>query len=89
MPKPAVSEVGAAYKQAAMNKIKEAIAPRDLFVRIYGRDPDRGELQQFRNRLNPNRSNLSMDMLGICIENIPELQNVTLAELFGLKGAKD
>lgn len=72
-------------KSIAMNRLKEAIPLRELYVRIYGVEPDRGQLQQFRNRLNPNRSNLTLEMLGTCISNLPELQDMTLGEFFGIK----
>lgn len=72
------------YKQAAMAAIKNAMPLRQLYTSIHGQEPTRAELQRLANRLNAARSNPGTDMLGLCVQHIPELHNVTLKEFFGI-----
>lgn len=73
------------YVRAAVNAIKGAGTLRSLYVAIYGCDPSRSELQQFANRFNSSRSNPGASILGLCVEHLPGLHDMTLAEFFGIK----
>jgi len=79
-------EAGDRYRLEAMTKIQESSDTRALYIAIHGGDPapTRDDLQRFRNRLNPARSNPGLDMVGLCIQHLPELQNMTLADFFGI-----
>ncbi|WP_286241191.1 hypothetical protein [Neptuniibacter halophilus] len=81
---PKKTEEGDQYKKAATEAIKNAIPLRQLYIAIHGQEPTRQDLQRFSNRLNPARSNPGADMLGLCVEHIPELHQLTLKEFFGL-----
>lgn len=78
-------EAGEQYIGAATEAIKRAGPLRQLYVAIHGQEPSRLDLQRFANRLNAARSNPGADMLGICIEHLPALHDMTLAEFFGIK----
>lgn len=82
MPNPTVED--RKYISAATAKIKSVRPLRELFIKIYNKDPTRQELQQFANRLNPARSNPGTEMLGLCLENLPELHQMTLKEFFDI-----
>lgn len=84
MPKPIVDD--RKYISAATAEIKRVGPLRELFIKIYKKEPTRDELQKFRNRLNPTRSNPGADMLGLCIENLPQLHHMTLKEFFKIEG---
>jgi len=75
---------GDRFIEAALTAIKAESSPRELYVAIFGIEPDRLELQKFINRLNPVRSNPSTDFLGMCVMHSKHLKTVTLAEFFGL-----
>jgi len=75
---------GKRFAEAALGAIRDAISPRELYVALYGAEPSRQELQAFRNRLNPARSNPGADFLGRCVESVPELRSMTLSEFFAL-----
>lgn len=88
MPKKPITEQGQKYIEASVAAIKAAASLRDLYMAIYGHDPSRLELQQFRNRLNPTRSNPGADLLGLCIEHLPELHEMTLREFFRIRARR-
>lgn len=77
------------YIKAALDAIKGATSLRDLYVAIHGVDPSRQEFQRFSNRLNPARSNPGADMLGLCIEHLPQLHNMSVGEFFGITDKGD
>lgn len=81
---PKKTETGEQYILAATQAIKGAGALRDLYVAIHEAEPSRQELQRFANRLNPSRSNPSADMLGLCVEKLPALHDMTVADFFGI-----
>lgn len=81
---PKKTEAGDQYIKAATDAIKSAGSLRQLYIAIHGNDPTRQELQRFSNRLNPGRSNPGTDMLGLCIQHLPSLHEVTLREFFGI-----
>lgn len=81
---PKKTETGVQYIQAATTAIKRAGSLRALYRAIHGREPDRQELQRFANRLNPARANPGADLLGLCVQHLPALQQITLAEFFGI-----
>lgn len=83
MPKPLANEKR--YISAATTKIKNSGSLRELFFKIHKYEPTREELQQLRNRLNPKRSNPGTDLLGLCIENLPQLHHMTLKEFFDIE----
>jgi hypothetical protein len=81
-------ERGDKYIEAAVEAIKGAGSLRELYIAIHDEDPSRLELQRFANRLNSARSNPGTDMLGLCIEHLPQLHEMTLGEFFGIKKSK-
>jgi|GEM_PF-5034694 len=82
-------EAGDQYIRAATGAIKAAGPLRQLYIAIHGSEPSRKELQRFSNRLNAARSNPGADMLGLCVQNIPALHQMTLKEFFELTGDVD
>lgn len=72
------------YIMSATESLKSVASPRELYNALYGNDPSIIELQRFRNRINGRRSNPGADLLGQCVEVLPELHNMTLAEFFGI-----
>lgn len=82
-------EAGDQYIQAATDSIKSAVPLRQLYVAIHGIEPSRLDLQRFSNRLNPSRSNPGADMLGLCVQHVPALHQMTLQEFFGITGGDD
>ncbi len=81
---PRKTEVGGQFIEAATAAIKAAGPLRELYIAIHGHQPSKVELQRFINRLNPARSNPGTDMLGLCVQNLPELHDMTLKEFFGI-----
>lgn len=79
-------EGGEQFIKAATDAIKSAGPLRQLYVALHGCEPTRQELQRFINRLNPARANPGADVLGLCVEHLPALHTMTLAEFFGIKG---
>jgi len=79
------SQLKQKHINAVTTNIKEAMDVKDLYFLIYGKEPEKNELQTFTNRLNPARSNPGTEFLGLCIEHIPELHNMTLAQFFGIE----
>ncbi|MGI2049921.1 hypothetical protein [Shewanella oncorhynchi] len=78
------------YSKAALDQIKEAKKPRDLYKLLNdGNEPNKEQLQAFRNRLNANRAVPSLEFVGECVNAIPSLHNVTLREFFDLKDLKN
>ena len=75
------------FAEAALAAIRKVVSPRDLYVALYGVEPGRQELQAFRNRLNPARSNPGADFLGRCVDSVPALRSMTLSEFFGVPPA--
>jgi len=75
------------YVLAATEAIKRAGPLRALYIAIHGVEPNRTEYQRFSNRLNATRSNPTTDMLGLCIEHLPVLHDMTLGEFFGINQA--
>lgn len=73
------------HTHAALNTIKSVVTAKELFVRLHGREPDRIELQQLINRLNPARSNPGAEVLGEWLAVLPELHSTSLAEFFKLQ----
>jgi hypothetical protein len=72
------------YTHAALNAIKSVVTAKELFIRLHGREPDRIELQQLINRLNPARSNPGAEVLGEWLAVLPELSDTSLADFFKL-----
>ena len=81
---PKKTEAGEQYIKAATDAIKNACTLRSLYVSIHSAEPTRQELQRFSNRFNSGRSNPGTDMLGLCVQHIPTLQDMTLKEFFGI-----
>lgn len=77
------------YIEAATTAIKDATPLRELYIALYDTEPDRQALQQFRNRLNANRSNPGAGMLGRCLAQLPQLHDMTVKEFFGLDQTGD
>jgi hypothetical protein len=82
---PKKTEQGDRYIKSVTDLIKQSVSMRDLYRAVHGMDPTRTELQRFSNRFNPARSNPGVDLIGLCVEHVPELQSITLGEAFGVK----
>ena len=76
---------GQRFIKAATGAIRNAGPLRDLYKSVHGKEPTRIEFQRFFNRLNPSRSNPGADLLGLCVQNLPELHSMTLSVFFGLE----
>lgn len=72
------------YASKACMMIKRDRKGKALFRLIYGREGTTVEVNTLMNRINEKRSNPGADFIGLCVENLPELQNMTLAEFFGI-----
>lgn len=83
---PKKTETGHHYIKAVTDAIKNAGSTRELYLAIHGVEPSRQELQRFINRLNPSRCNPGADMLGLCVEHLPSLHNMTLKTFFAIEG---
>lgn len=78
------------YTKAAISKLREVVTFRELYVLLYGESsPTKEELQTLRNRLNPNRSSLSLEFLGQCVQVSPDLHTMTLKEFLDLGEEKE
>lgn len=86
---PKKREFGDQFIKAATDAIKGAGPLRDLYASIHGTDPSRQELQRFANRLNPARSNPGVDMLGLCVQHLPALHEMTLQDFLGLHAGRE
>jgi len=76
-------EKGAQYIKAALETIKSNVDLSELYIGIHGHPPsDRTEYYRFRNRFILGRSNPGCDLLGLCVENSPALQEMTLKNFF-------
>ncbi|MBH9739983.1 hypothetical protein CJ419_09595 [Vibrio navarrensis] len=73
------------YIKAATDNIKSQGTVKELYKAIHGREGDKYEIQILTNRLNANRSNPGADILGLCVENLPELHDMKLSEFFGIE----
>lgn len=73
-------EVRAAIRKA-MDEM--GIKPRELYVLLYGTEPEGNQEQTLRNRLN--RGNPGADFIGLCVKALPPLQKLKASELFGVK----
>lgn len=73
------------YAAKACKMIKRDRKGAALFRRIYKREGSQKEVQTLMNRINENRGNPGADFIGLCVEALPELQDMTLAEFFGIK----
>lgn len=72
------------YIEAATRAIRGDRTWGELYRALHGADPQGLQAQLLNNRLNPSRSNPSADMLGFCVERLPELHHMTLGEFFGI-----
>lgn len=72
------------FIEAVTLNIKSTIEFKDLYFKMHGVKGSKAEVQQLANRLNANRSNPGADFIGLCVEQIPELHNMTIAEFFGI-----
>lgn len=75
--------------ECALSKIKSTIPVRDLYSVLNGREGTRVELQILRNRLSHKRGSLTIGFLADCVEKVPEMQGMTLAEFFGINEQKE
>lgn len=73
------------YSIIACQKIKGGLKGKELFKKLYGRDGDTKEVQALVNRINESRGNPGADFIGYCVEQMPELRDITLAEFFDIK----
>lgn len=73
------------YSIIACQKVKGDRSGKELFKQLYGREGEAKEVQALVNRINENRGNPGADFIGFCVEKMPELHNVTLAEFFNIK----
>ncbi|AEG13542.1 hypothetical protein [Shewanella baltica] len=77
------------YSKVALDKIKDTMKPRDLYLLLYeGQEPSKEQLQTFRNRLNGNRASPSLEFVGQCVNAVPSLHGMTLREFFDLNDLK-
>lgn len=74
------------YIAAAVRAIRGERTWPELYQVLHGTEPEGLQAQQLNNRLNPTRSNPGADMLGFCVERLPELHDMTLREFFGISG---
>ncbi|GEA12696.1 hypothetical protein [Alteromonas sp. KUL49] len=73
------------YAVRACEMIKRDRKGAALFRLVYKREGSQKEVQTFMNRINKNRANPGADFIGLCVEALPELQDMTMAEFFGIK----
>lgn len=73
------------YSEIACKKLKGKRSGKELFKKLYGREGEAKEVQALVNRINASRGNPGADFIGFCVEKMPELHNVTLAEFFNIK----
>lgn len=78
---------GDRYIAAAARAIRGGRSWAELYQELHGVPPEGLQAQQLNNRLNPSRSNPGADMLGFCVERLPELHNMTLGDFFGITGS--
>ena len=77
------------YASHACMMIKRDRKGKALFRLIYGREGTTVEVNTLMNRINEKRSNPGADFIGLCVESLPELQNMTMAEFFGIGEDKE
>lgn len=85
MPKLTEIEKGNEYMVAALIKIREAVPLNVLYERIHGHKPEPMEEKRFYNRFRAARSNPGMGFLGVCVAHCPEIQDLSLAEIFSIE----
>ncbi|WP_063382189.1 hypothetical protein [Pseudoalteromonas luteoviolacea] len=78
-------DLGKHFIEHACHKIKDIAKAKELYKKVYGVEGSESEVQTFINRLNANRSNPGLDYIGWLVERLPELQEQTLGEFFGIK----
>lgn len=72
------------YSIAACQNIKGESTGKELFKILHGREGEAKEVQALVNRINENRGNPGADFIGFCVEKMPELHDITLAEFFNI-----
>lgn len=73
------------YSIVTCQKLKGNRSGKELFKQLYSREGNKKEVQALVNRINENRGNPGADFIGFCVEKMPELHNVTLADFFNIK----
>lgn len=79
------AEYGKHYIEHACQQVKDIAKAKELYLKVYGVEGSPSEVQGFINRLNANRANPGLDFVGWLVERLPELQDKTLAEFFGVQ----
>ena len=69
----------------AIKKIKTEIKTKDLYFKLYGVHGSKNQIQALSNRLNINRSNPGIDLIVLCIKNLPNLHDLTLSDFFKIE----
>ncbi|MDI4653149.1 MAG: hypothetical protein ACPGTQ_11185 [Colwellia sp.] len=82
-------DFGKHFIERACQQIKEIGKAKELYRKVYGMDGTDSEVQAFINRLNANRANPGLDYIGWLVERLPELQEKTLGEFFGIQKGRD
>ncbi|MCG7551587.1 hypothetical protein [Pseudoalteromonas sp. Of7M-16] len=75
---------GKHFIEHACKQIKDIGKAKELYRKVYGVEGTENEVQTFINRLNANRANPGLDFIGWLVERLPELQEMTLGEFFGI-----
>lgn len=75
------------YSQSAREYIKKVmccagLSFSDLYELLYGETGTPNQVQTLRNRLN--RGGTSSSFIGLCVEKIPELREVSLSDFFNV-----
>jgi len=73
------------FADIARKKIKQAkqtmgLTTRQLYLLLYEEEGSDHEVQQLTNRLN--RGSISAAFLGLCVQKMPPLHDVTLSQFF-------
>lgn len=78
-------EFGKHFIESACKQIKDIAKAKELYKKVHGVEGSANDVQAFINRLNANRANPGLDYIGWLVERLPELQEQTLGEFFGIK----
>jgi hypothetical protein len=81
-------DFGKHFIEHACQQIKSIDKAKALYLKVYGVEGNKDEVQAFINRLNANRANPGLDFVGWLVERLPELQEQTLGDFFGIKKSR-